>query len=314
MDLYQILNIQHNSDTSEIKKAYIKLAKLHHPDKNKSKNNIKFQEINYAYNILINKETRDKYNLMNTNTKSKFYTFINEIINSNVTNDFLNTFKINIHKNYILNVNEYLEKFNLNELLLLFTKNIKPTKINMDNIICSDTDINEWDESTAEYYDELPIIYQKYNQLNINLELNIQLKDITHNKLRQIKLKRHINNKENIYSFIFKTDKKYIVYYEGGDINNNMGHLIIKLNLPETYIWENQNIYYKHKITLYNYIYGININLNFDKKYNISWIPIRDGKLIDIDKKIKTYKFYILLETIYKHTDNKKIVLQKYFN
>ena len=185
MDLYNILNIKQDANITEIKKAYMKLAKIHHPDKNKDKNNVKFQEINYAYNILNNKESREKYNLMNSNTKSKFYTFINEIINSNITNDFLDKFKINIDKQYILNINEYLEKFNLNELLLLFTKNIKPNKVNIDNIICSDTDVSEWDEYTAEYYDELPIIYQKYNPLNINLELNIQLKNITNDKLRK---------------------------------------------------------------------------------------------------------------------------------
>jgi hypothetical protein len=315
MDLYKILNIKQDTTLNDIKKAYIKLAKIYHPDKNINKDNKKFQEINYAYNILINKESREKYNLMNNNTKSKFYTFINDIINSNITDTLLDNFKINIDKEYILNINEYLEKCNLNELILLFTKNIKPKNVTTDNTICSDTDINEWDENTSDYYNELPILYQKYNSNNIHLELNIQLKNIINNKLRTIKLKRNISNKESVYSFTFKTNVKYIVFHEGGDINeNNIGHLIIKLNLPDNYIWENNYIYYIHEITLYNYIYGINMNLNFDKKYNISWIPIRDGKIIDIDKKLGLYNFYILLDTIYDHTNNKQTILQKYFN
>ena len=33
LDLYQILNINKNSDINEIKKAYKKLVKIHHPDK-----------------------------------------------------------------------------------------------------------------------------------------------------------------------------------------------------------------------------------------------------------------------------------------
>ena len=33
MDLYEILKINNNATTEEIKKAYYKLAKMYHPDK-----------------------------------------------------------------------------------------------------------------------------------------------------------------------------------------------------------------------------------------------------------------------------------------
>ena len=52
MDLYDILSISPNSSNEEITKSYRNLAKIYHPDK-KTGDTEKFQQINYAYNILI---------------------------------------------------------------------------------------------------------------------------------------------------------------------------------------------------------------------------------------------------------------------
>lgn len=60
---YQTLGIQVNASTQEIKKAYHNLALKHHPDK--SHDSAKFNDINTAYNILVNKETRMKYDTSN---------------------------------------------------------------------------------------------------------------------------------------------------------------------------------------------------------------------------------------------------------
>lgn len=56
---YQVLGIEHNSDTGTIKKAYYKLSKQHHPDKGGDAKI--FNEINEAYEILTNEETRTDY-------------------------------------------------------------------------------------------------------------------------------------------------------------------------------------------------------------------------------------------------------------
>ena len=53
MDLYEILSISYDATNIEITKAYRKLAKIYHPDKSTGDTE-KFQQINYAYNILIN--------------------------------------------------------------------------------------------------------------------------------------------------------------------------------------------------------------------------------------------------------------------
>jgi len=52
MDLYEILEIKSNASEVEIKKAYFKLAKIYHPDKNNASDaSEKFHKIQTAYEI-----------------------------------------------------------------------------------------------------------------------------------------------------------------------------------------------------------------------------------------------------------------------
>ncbi|XP_074645562.1 dnaJ homolog subfamily A member 2-like [Tubulanus polymorphus] len=60
--LYDVLNVTKNSSDSEIKKAYYKLAKEYHPDKNPSAGE-KFKEISFAYEVLSNPEKRETYDM-----------------------------------------------------------------------------------------------------------------------------------------------------------------------------------------------------------------------------------------------------------
>ena len=61
-DLYSILNVTKESNDSEIKKSYKKLAFKYHPDKNKDPSAAPiFSEISEAYEILTNKEKKKIY-------------------------------------------------------------------------------------------------------------------------------------------------------------------------------------------------------------------------------------------------------------
>lgn len=59
-DYYKVLGVERGASETEIKQAFRKLAHQYHPDKN-SGNDVKFKEINEAYQILGNKEKRQRY-------------------------------------------------------------------------------------------------------------------------------------------------------------------------------------------------------------------------------------------------------------
>jgi molecular chaperone DnaJ len=62
-DYYQILGVSRNASEKEIKQAYRRLARKHHPDLNPNDKSAeaRFKEINAAYEVLSNPEKRKKY-------------------------------------------------------------------------------------------------------------------------------------------------------------------------------------------------------------------------------------------------------------
>ncbi len=61
-DYYEILEIDKSASKSDIKKAYRKLAKTYHPDRNKSEDaETKFKEIQEAYEVLSDDQKRQAY-------------------------------------------------------------------------------------------------------------------------------------------------------------------------------------------------------------------------------------------------------------
>ena len=63
IDYYKVLGVARNADAKEIKKAYRRLARKHHPDlhPNDERAKKKFQQINEAHTVLSDPEKRTKY-------------------------------------------------------------------------------------------------------------------------------------------------------------------------------------------------------------------------------------------------------------
>jgi len=72
-DFYSILGVSKTVDQKELKKAYRRLARKYHPDlhpgEKKAGMEKKFQELNEAYEVLGNEETRKKYDQYGPNWK-----------------------------------------------------------------------------------------------------------------------------------------------------------------------------------------------------------------------------------------------------
>src|SRR5215204_1348733 len=63
IDYYKILGVHKNASTDDIRKAYRKLARKHHPDLNPNdkESHKKFQQVNEANEVLSDPEKRKKY-------------------------------------------------------------------------------------------------------------------------------------------------------------------------------------------------------------------------------------------------------------
>lgn len=73
-DFYEVLGVSEGASADEIKKAYRKLAREHHPDKNPDKPGAeaKFKEIQEAYSVLSDDEKRKEYDLRRKNPFGAF--------------------------------------------------------------------------------------------------------------------------------------------------------------------------------------------------------------------------------------------------
>ncbi|HEX7380719.1 MAG TPA: DnaJ C-terminal domain-containing protein [Nevskiaceae bacterium] len=70
-DYYKILGVSRTASADEIKRAYRKLARQYHPDRNKSKGaEEKFKEVNEAHEVLSDAEKRKAYDALGANWKS----------------------------------------------------------------------------------------------------------------------------------------------------------------------------------------------------------------------------------------------------
>jgi curved DNA-binding protein CbpA len=129
VDLYELLDVEIDSRPEEIKKAYLKLSKIHHPDH--GGNNEMFQEITKAYEILYSKDTRKEYDIY----------FLKKNMDKSEIDDLLR-FK-NEYKNFVNANTKPISEDKLSELYkTLFDNNIKEEVLEDNELTKRINDIN----------------------------------------------------------------------------------------------------------------------------------------------------------------------------
>jgi len=206
-NFYEILNLQKTATSDEIKQSYRNLAKMYHPDKNKNVGATeKFLQIKSAYDILIDNESRRKYDDMNILNKNNFFDLVMGLVkkHSIIAHNHVKNFLESIYRN-----NDYT----------------------------NDIDLCKFDKIVEKIMEGLPYLNNDaYNPLNLNIhnenkldifeKIECTLEDRYLDKYLYAKIKR---NSSDIFKHIPLRNEitTYIGDGEYDDVSKMKGNLII---------------------------------------------------------------------------------------
>ena len=264
MNYYEILEISKNSDTRSIKKHYYNLSKKYHPDKNNGISDEKFKLLSEAYSTLSNPKKRYLYDMK---------LFFNENLGKDFTINFSDN-ELEILHNYYLRLSNSCE-FRL--LKLLFKnlpqkfKKVYHKHLNSKSLLS----LKDFKYIDARHLNE-----------SFDIHLNRSLKDVYLNCSKEL----IISTKNYTYD-IFITHSDYSLNIPLS--NQNCLNINITTVLPEKYTLNGSDLYYNHKINLYEYYFvdlfpitlpnELSINLKNTQEFNnsvkIPYLGIKEGSV-----------------------------------
>jgi len=270
---YEILGISPNSTDEEIRKAYLKLARKYHPDRNKSEDaEIQFKKINNAYENICKKNTTNKPFLFSfTNNISPEFKNLAEKI---FTSDKCNSFYDKISK--------------INDIF---------TKTSSEDIMSEIYNYSKfYNDKHSPSKEKTPVKLEKNDDIVYNV--NISLEDIYNKVSKKINVKRMYkcrlcdaigytiddNNKKhlctqckgvlylpNFKEFSFSSNQEEVIFENEGNeqIDFSPGDIVINIfpKKNENYIINDNNITIKKNISLFEIYNGYNFEfLYLDNK------------------------------------------------
>jgi len=264
MNYYEILEISKNSDTRSIKKHYYSLSKKYHPDKNNGISDEKFKLLSEAYSTLSNPKKRYLYDMK---------LFFNENLGKEFTLNFSDR-ELELLHDYYLRLSNSCE-FRL--LKLLFRnlphkfKKVYHKHINSKSLLS----LKDFKYIDARYLNE-----------SFDIHLNRSLKDVYLNCSKEL----IISTKYYTYD-IFITHSDYSLNIPLS--HKNRLNINITTVLPDKYTLNGSDLYYNHKINLYEYYFvdlfpitlpnELSINLKNTQEFNnsvkIPYLGIKEGSV-----------------------------------
>lgn len=305
MDLYKILEIKKTSSVRTIKKAYRNLALKYHPDKNPNIDIKKFHEIQTAYDILIDDEKKKKYDSLTKDESlniniifTKLFSKIDSINNFNkIKVQFMN---ILTNPKNIINMMNLISKDNIEfDDILDIVSNLKT-----NNLLSTETE-----DQLSEYQTTV-----LKSNLDIELNINTNMKDVYNNKLQEITYLRKVNNKEIRETVRVPLIGDQVIFEEFGDAKENIiGDLVVNVKIINhmKYKKKENNLIIRFEISLYQLFNGLvfsfihlddkEITINIDNCFKYGFdgnkfnYIVKEKGILDADDKRGDLIIYFLL-------------------
>ena len=318
-NLYKILNLDNNASQEDIKKQYRFLARKYHPDKNKDINSDKIKEINFAYEILKDKDKKRKYDLMNTTQQIQLYNVLINVVsafnNSDITN-FINKFYTNEKElekdvnnmDFITMKQKFMNKISDMSIIDIISniKNLYNNKTtdsydfeHINNNVYNDFEYNTNSIELSEYETINSSESFNMNSNNIIATINTNISEIYCNMIKDIEITRNkiINNKlvEDNKNFIVPLNNKIVIFENEGDqsFEEDTGHIILYIRMKKNKFFKRVNDYdilTEKTISYFELIYGFNIVIKLPDN-DVALISY-ENPLFDL-KKEKNYFIHI---------------------
>jgi DnaJ-class molecular chaperone len=235
-------------DEDVLKKQYRIKALQFHPDKNPNTDVKKFHEIQAAYDILSNEEERLKYDNLNKDDSLNIHLIFSTLLSK--VDSIANFNKIKCQFTNILN-----NPKNIINIMGL----IKKDNISFDDILDIFNNLKTNNLLSTETESEYQLDVIKAN-LDIELNINTNMKDVYNDKSQEIIFMRKVNDKNVKETVKVPLIGDRIIYEGLGDsLGNSLGNLIVNVEITNNmkYKKRENDLIIRFEISLYQLFNGL---------------------------------------------------------
>lgn len=231
MNCYDVLGVPPTADKHAIKKAYLRLVKLYHPDKCKDADSInRFNDVKTAYDVLSNNQKRQQYDKLTSEQKVELYDAVKMYIVKQFPsfNDIFQQL-VKVYYGDENNLREDVNNFNFKKVY---------------NYIVNKNSVNS-------------------QSLNVSVTIDATMEDRCRNRFKRITVVRKTVNAPLIRIVPLSEDK--VVFKGCGETDlTTYGDLIVFIRCEDDPVFKqitSTDLLVVHDVTLYEYLYGTTVSL-----------------------------------------------------